>query len=647
MAAVGLAAGAFGVAFRAGLSFSFAHLFGQRDLLAAFQHLPPLARLLTPAIGGAAAATLGLVAARSGGHGVAEILEAVTLGRGRISLRTALWKALASFLAIVSGGSIGREGPLLQVGAAAGGTIAERFGLTPRRVRTLVAAGTAAGFAAAYNTPIAAVIFVVEIVTGVLTLEVVVPVVVATTIATWLTRLVLGAGPLYGLRAFELRSGSELVAYGVLGLVTGVVGVAFMSALDLGSRFVGRLAAPAPVRGALGGLVVGALALRLPQVTGNGYEAIQQMLDAQYGVALVAILLLTKALATTASVSSGSPGGVFTPSLFLGAATGGLAGALAHAALPTHGFLGGYVLVGMAGVIAATTHAPLMATVLAFELSGDYGIVLPLFIATALATLVARILRPTSIYTEELQRRGVPWERSLEERIATTVRARDIMELDPPTLDRAAPARSALDLLAHTRARVVFVTGGETVTAIDLHAAASLWTAPHDETTADTCERCARAVISGFPDDSLPTLSEKLFAVDWGELPIVDPTQPGRLLGVVSRRTLLAAFDREILQRDLLYTRVVWTNGQVEAADYLELPRGQRVEVIPAPRASVGRPVDVDALRAASHVVVIGVRSPSIGDAWVEPDTIAATTGADRWMVIGMPAAIDGLRHQP
>jgi CIC family chloride channel protein len=649
MVAVGVAAGAFGIAFRGGLTWGFRRMFGEGDVLSAFQALAPAWRVAVPAIGGLVAAAVGVLASRAAsGHGVAEILEAVVLGRGRISLSTALWKALASFFAIVSGGSIGREGPLLQVGAAAGTVIAERFGLTPRRVRALVAAGTAAGFASAYNTPIAAVLFVIEIVTGVVSLEIVLPIVVATAISTWLTRLALGTGPLYGLRAFTLSSGYELLVYAILGVATGAVGAAFMALLARGARVFRAL--PWPIaRGTVGGLIVGVIALSLPHVTGNGYEAIQQMLDVRFAAPMLAILLLAKAVATTASVSSGSPGGVFTPSLFLGAATGGLVGAAVSALMPIHGFPGGYVLVGMAGAIAATTHAPIMASVLGFELAGDYGIVLPLFIATVLATLVSRRFKPDSIYTEELRRRGIPWESTLEQRIASVVRARDIMELDPPTIDREAPLRDAVAALLRSRARVLFVTGGPALAALDLRRAAELRAdeALAQQRGAQPCGAFALPVPVAAPDDSLLTLSEKLFEVDWGEVPVADAARPNLPVGVVSRRLLLATFDRELFQRDQLYTRVTWFDGQTETADFLELPRGHRVETIAAPRSAVGRPVDVSALRARSRVTVLGVR-PAAGASrtqWLEPESVSVTGEGDRWMVVGPSAAIDELRR--
>jgi CIC family chloride channel protein len=389
----GAVAGAFAVAFRAADQALFTHAYGRPDVVSAFMALPTLARLMIPAAGGAVAA--GLAARVRGGSGTGHIIAAVSAG-SRIPVRATLVDAAATFTAISTGGSLGREGPLLQVGAAAGSALAPRTATDARR--TLIAAGTAAGFAAAYNTPIAAVVFVIEVVAGRATPELVLPALAATTVATVISRVALGGGPLYGLRTFALQSPAELAAYALLGLAAGVAGPAFMALLDGGRRLFRALPAPAAARGALGGLLVGTCALRFPEVAGNGYEVIQRMLDAEYGPAMLALLLGVKALGTAASVSSGSPGGVFTPSLFLGGALGGIVGALVQGVGHVPQAAGGYVLVGMATMIASTTHAPVMAAVLAFELSGDYAVVLPLFVATTVATLVSRRLRSATIY---------------------------------------------------------------------------------------------------------------------------------------------------------------------------------------------------------------------------------------------------------
>jgi CIC family chloride channel protein len=391
----------------------FTHAFGASDVLSAFQKLPWYLRIVIPAVGGACAGAMGLLAAKlKGGQGVGDVMEAVAVGKGRISLVPTVIKASASWLAIVSGGSVGREGPLIQFGGGLGGELGRRFGLRERQVRGLIAAGAAAGFAAAYNTPIAAVLFVVEVVTGVIAPDIVLPAIIAVPIATALTRLAIGGGPIYGQRSFSMHSNAELAAYAVLGLLSGVAGPLFMSLLSFGEAWFAKVPGNRPTRAALGGALVGIMAIVRPEVTGNGYEAINLILNQRLAIGLVVVLLFAKALATTASVSSGSPGGVFTPSLFLGAALGGTVGHVILRISPhtAGGAVEAYALVGMAAMIAATVHAPVMASVLVFELSGDYAIALPLLTATAIATLVSIRVHPESIYTEELRRRGRTWQ---------------------------------------------------------------------------------------------------------------------------------------------------------------------------------------------------------------------------------------------
>ena len=413
---VSVGAAAFAMAFRVGLHSLYVALFKAHDVLEVFTRLPWAVRLALPAFGGLLAGLVGMIRVRSPSQNVGDVMEAVVLGRTRLSFTSTWWKAVGSWLAIATGGSVGREGPLIQFGGSLGAAVANRAGIHGDTARSLIAAGTAAGFAAAYNTPFAAVLFVVEIVTGMVVIDALSLVLIATAISTALVRATVGGGPIYGQRAFSTTSTRELVAYAVLGLLAALVGQAFMRLLAAGEGAFSRSKLPQPWRAALGGMVVGAMAIAWPEVTGNGYEPLNLLLDEHYSLGLVAVLLVMKPLATTASVSSGSPGGVFTPSLFIGGALGLIFGHFVSGYVGAPGSEGGYALVGMAAMTAATTRAPLMAAVLVFELSGDYAIVLPLVLATAFATLLSRRLSVDSIYTAELSRRGVSWEVTLQGR---------------------------------------------------------------------------------------------------------------------------------------------------------------------------------------------------------------------------------------
>lgn len=414
---VALSAAAFAVAFHWTLGFVVQRLAGVSDVVAAMRQAPWWQRLFYPALGGLAAGLLGRIAARSAiGHGVSNVMEAVVLGRIQLSMRVTWLKSAGSWLAIASGGSIGREGPLIQFGGAVGKFFGDQLRLGARPTRLLIAAGTAAGFAAAYNTPFAAVLFVLEVVTGVIVLDAVVPVLIATVVAASVTRAFLGAGPIYGQRAFDVASSWQLVTFVGLGLLAALVAQAFMRVLSLGERAFRQPWLGLPLRPAAGGLLAGSVIVVLPEVAGNGYQPLNALLDGRFSVGFVALLLLAKALATTASVASGSPGGVFTPTLLIGGATGFIYAWLLSTAGLGGVLPGSYALVGMAAAIAATTHAPLLAAVMVFELSGDYSIALPLILATAVATLVSRALRRDSIYAAELRERGIGWEVTLEGR---------------------------------------------------------------------------------------------------------------------------------------------------------------------------------------------------------------------------------------
>ncbi len=412
---VALVAAGFAVAFRGSLALVVARL-GGSDIVTMIGNLPRWARIALPAAGGLGAGLIGLAIAKQRGEsGVGYVMQAIVLGRDRIPLVRSALQAMASWLAIATGNSLGREGPLIQFGAASGEGARRWLRLDDAHARLVLAAGVAAGFAAAYNSPIAATLFVLELVTGVVVLEAAIPVILASVIATVVIHLAVGGAPLYTTRAFHIVDPVELFAYAGLGVVCAPIGVAFLRLLSRTEGWWRRL--PMPARPAIGGAVCGLFLCFLPQVAGNGFEEVTAILDGKIAIAGVALLLLAKPLATAASVGSGNPGGVFTPTLLIGACTGllyalGLHALFGDAIAPP----GGYALVGLAATLAATTHAPLMSAILACELSGDYALVLPLLVGCALAAGIARRLYVDSVYTAELTRRGVRWRLTLDGR---------------------------------------------------------------------------------------------------------------------------------------------------------------------------------------------------------------------------------------
>jgi CIC family chloride channel protein len=412
---VAVGAAGFAIAFRASLTVVWDAL-GGNDVVSMVTNLPMWARVALPAAGGLAAGLVALAAMRvREGAGVGYVMEAIVLGNTRVPLTRSFLNALGSWFAIAGGSSLGREGPLIQIGAASGEAARRGLRLDDATARIVLAAGVAAGFAAAYNAPLASVLFVIEVVTGVAVLEAVVPVAITTVLSTVITRLALGGDPIYGIKTFTSISMWELLAFAGVGLLAAPLGVAFLRLLSLVERGFRRL--PMPARPALGALVGGGMLCALPLLAGNGFEPLALLLDGKLAVAMIVWLLLVKPLATAAAVSSGNPGGVFTPTLLLGACAGSLF------AVGLHEVFGGsisspgaYALVGLAAALAATTHAPLTATVLACELTGDWAMVLPLLLASGIAAGLARKLYIDSVYTAELTRRGLRWRLTLDGR---------------------------------------------------------------------------------------------------------------------------------------------------------------------------------------------------------------------------------------
>jgi CIC family chloride channel protein len=404
---VAVGAAGFAIVFRASLGWFFLHVYGQGDVVSAMRAIPLWARVVAPTAGGFTAGLFSRAAARRGRTaGVGEVMEAVAFGRVKLSMFGTLLRSSGTWVALAGGGSVGREGPLIQFGGSWGKVVSRWFRLPADRTRALIAAGTASGFAAAYNTPLAALMFVLEVVTGIVALDAILPAFAATALATVLTRAAVGGGPLYGTRAFRLVSSWELVLYAALGLLAAFAAVGFRRLLAAAERGFAQTRLEQPWRAGLGGLLLGLLLLVVPDVSGNGYEPLKALLDGDFPVLLLLALPLAKAVGTSLSVGSGSPGGVFTPTLLLGAALGGLVGHLVDSAAGPGmvGPPGSYALVGMAAVTAAATHAPAMSAILVFEVSADYEIVLPLLLATAVATSVSRRLDPESIYTAERKR---------------------------------------------------------------------------------------------------------------------------------------------------------------------------------------------------------------------------------------------------
>lgn len=411
---VATGAAAFAVVFRLLLARWYTAVFDAGDVVTAISSLPLWLRFTVPILGAAVAGVLSLLR-HAAQQGVSNVMEAVALGNVRLSARTTLSRVASAWLAMAGGLSIGREGPLIEFGGTLGAKIGQQMLMPSTQTRVLIAAGTAAGFASAYNTPFAAILFVFETIVGVAAPTALLPAIASTVIATLLTRALVGPGPIYGQRSFVMGSSIDLPMMAALAIAAAGASAAFKWALEVTENWFEKHPIRQPMRAMCGGALVGLVAIWLPQVAGNGYEPLNTILDGRTAAGIVGALMIAKIVTTSASVGSGVPGGIFTPMMLVGAALGTL-WANALNAFGVVASPGSYALVGMAATTAASIHAPLTAAVMVFELSGDYPIAVPLLLATVVATTASRLLGSKSVYEEELSRRGLAWDLTLEGR---------------------------------------------------------------------------------------------------------------------------------------------------------------------------------------------------------------------------------------
>jgi chloride channel protein, CIC family len=377
------------------------------------------------------------------GHGVPEVMLAVADRGGRIRPRVAVVKSLASALCIGSGGSVGREGPIVQVGSALGSTLGQITRVPESRLRILVACGAAGGISATFNAPIAGVFFGLELILRDFEAESFGVVVLSSFVANIIGRAAFGDHPFLRLPGFELRSPLEYPLYAGLGLVAALVGVAFIRVLyGLEDRADRIWRGPEWLRPAAGGILLGLLLFALPELYGVGYPPLEHAIRGDYALWLLLALLAGKILATSLTMAIGGSGGVFAPSLFMGAMLGSAYGQSVHHLLPgLTGPAGAYGLVGMGAVFAGAARAPITAVIIIFELTGDYRIILPLMFAIALAAGISSLLSHDTIYTLKLRRRGIDIFRGRGANLMQLLHVADAMQPLPAAL----PADTSLN----------------------------------------------------------------------------------------------------------------------------------------------------------------------------------------------------------
>jgi CIC family chloride channel protein len=387
--------------------------FAQETLAGGLSTFDSAAIVLLPALGGLVVGPVIYHFAREAkGHGVPEVMTALATAGGRIRPRVVIVKIIASAFSIGFGGVAGREGPMIQIGSSLGSTIAQLARLPTRHVRTLVACGAAGGIAATFNAPIAGALFSMEVLMGRLAADFLLVLLTSLT-SCMVARAYLGNYPAFVAPAYELVSSAELPLYFLLGLIVGAAAIFFVRLLYKAEDWFDAWRFPEYLKPAVGGLMVGILLRFFPEIYGTGFHAMEAALWVRLSWWLLASLFFAEMLGNCATLGSGGSGGVFAPSLYMGAMLGGAYGTAVHVLFPgaTAGS-GAYAMVGMAALFAAAAKAPATSILILFEMTNDYRIILPLMTATVASVTLSHRLLPQSIYTLKLHNRGItfPYE---------------------------------------------------------------------------------------------------------------------------------------------------------------------------------------------------------------------------------------------
>ena len=550
----GTAAGAAVIGFRETISFiqlalygsDSEHLFTNAEAVAWWQIL------LAPVAGGLVVGVLVRYLMPEGRtQGVADVIEASALKGGWMSSRVGLTAAVVSAVSIGAGASVGREGPAVHLGASLSGWIGRRLHLTRSLTRTLLGCGVASAVAASFNAPIAGALFASEVVIGHYALKAFAPIVIASVAGTAISQAWFGDFPAFSLGETYLASFWEFPAFAGLGVAAGITAIGFMKAIVLAQRFAKDTPVPVWLKPAGAGLMVGLIGLLFPQVMGVGYGVTEQALLVTLPLALLVVLALAKILATALSIGGGFGGGVFSPSLVIGALIGGAYGIIATSIFPDYSSgPAAYTVVGMGAMAAAVLGAPISTTLIVFEMTGDYALTLAVMVAVVIASEITQQFYGRSFFAVQLQQRGIDLKGGFETEIMHSIKVGGILNRDSElvTLDVGLPDLRKMLQSSKTGELFVIRDSGElygTITLADLSELA-FDAAIDDLIRAGDCAQTQPFVLS--QDDDLEAALSLLAETGEDRIAIVENTESMVFKGCVTQAEIMAAYNKALLE---------------------------------------------------------------------------------------------------
>jgi len=503
--------------------------------------------VIPPIIGGL---IVGLItyyfAPETKGHGVPEVMEAVFRKKGIIRPRVVVAKILASGVCLGTGGSAGREGPIVQIGSAFGSSLSQLLKLTPYERKILIGCGATAGIAATFNAPIAGVIFSVELILLELKAESFVPLVISSVFATIISRMYFGNNASFLVPHYHFVSLYELIFYLIMGILAGFVGIVESKMLYKFEDFFDSLKTHPVLKPTIGGALLGLIGIFLPQVLGVGYETIGSLLNVDYGgphlylIIFLVVLLFAKIVALSITLGSGGSGGVFAPSLFIGAVLGAAFGVVINMIFPyISAPYPAYSLVGMASVFSSASRATLTSIIMVFEMTRDYKIIVPLIFSCVIANIVSMMFFKDTIYTEKLTRRGIKIPNGLKADFMECEYVKDIMTRDVVVV-------RDYETVEEVKVKI-FKTGHHGFPILDsrgnligIVTGRDVLTCENEKLPVCNIDKvCERELIVTYPDETFEEAWEKMSRYNISHLPVVDRKNPRKLLGIVTKTDLI------------------------------------------------------------------------------------------------------------
>ncbi|MGD8306212.1 MAG: chloride channel protein [Ignavibacteria bacterium] len=608
--------------------------------------------IIIPIIGGLIVGPLiYFFAPEAKGHGVPEVMQAILMKSGVIRARVAFIKTIASAVTIGTGGSVGREGPIIQIGSSLGSMVGQFFRVPKSKLKTLVACGSAAGIAAAFNAPIAGALFAVEIILMDFAVAQFSPIVISSVMATVISRSFEGDFAAFIVPKYELVSPYEIGFYFFLGALAGIFSYLFIKALYFSEDyFDNKFNFPEYLKPAIGGLGIGIIALLFPQIMGVGYDTINNALYGNMIWYIALALVFIKILATSITLGSGGSGGIFAPSLFMGAMLGYFFGTFVHQYFPEISATpGAYALVAMGGLVAGTTRAPITAIIIVFELTNDYNIILPLMVTCIISTILSSKLSRESIYTLKLLLRNIGIKEGIEVNVMNSIQVKDVYKTEYEFLNASDNFSKVVNkVIRGKETEYPVITGNNLLVGV-----ISLKDIKDYMFERDSLENILIAgdianthYESVLISDDCNQAMEKFRFSDYEGLPVLDNTNSNEIIGFIWKKDILDAYHSSIEKREIT-SNLASKITMKEETPQVHFMEGYSINEISPPKSFINKSIRQLNIRARYGVDVLSIKTKLKRGEKIKaiPDPDYVILEDDTIIIAGEIKNINVLRH--